>query len=273
VSPVSKEIEQYYLRGTEKGRLSFDRGELERIRTQSILHRFLPKPPAVIADVGGAAGVYAFPLAEAGYHVHLIDPVELHLEQARQHSSESGVRLASIGLGDARRLEIASDSADAVLLFGPLYHLTERSDRLLALSEAHRIVKPGGTIFAAAISRFASLIDGLFRGRFHDPDFRKIVSDDLASGQHRNPPNYPGYFTTAYFHRPDELTQEVADAGFEHVEVRAVEGVAWSAVRFEEVWSSEVERKELLELLALTEQEPSILGASAHFIAVARRNR
>jgi ubiquinone/menaquinone biosynthesis C-methylase UbiE len=272
MSPVSKDIEQYYLKGTERDRLVVDRGELEKVRTQSILDRFLPKPPAIVLDVGGAAGVYAFPLAEAGYEVHLIDPMELHLEQARQRSSESGVRLASIRSGDARQLEIASDSADGILLFGPLYHLTERSDRLSALSEAHRILKRDGVVFAAAISRFASLIDGLLKGRFQDPEFRKIVSDDLASGQHRNLVNYPGYFTTAYFHRADELAAEVADAGFDQVEVRAVEGVAWSAARFEEVWSSQVEREALLQFLALIEQEPSILGASAHFIAVGRKN-
>jgi len=41
----------------------------------------------VVVDVGGAAGVYAFPLAKQGYEVHLIDPVELHLEQARSRAA------------------------------------------------------------------------------------------------------------------------------------------------------------------------------------------
>jgi SAM-dependent methyltransferase len=116
--------------------------------------------------------------------------------------------------GDARCLSAQSNSADAVLLLGPLYHLVERSDRLMALREARRILKPKGVLIAAAISRFASLIDGLARGFFRDSDFRKIVASDLATGQHRNPTNQTAYFTTAYFHHPEELAAEVREASF-----------------------------------------------------------
>jgi ubiquinone/menaquinone biosynthesis C-methylase UbiE len=155
MSLIPKEIEEHYLETRESERLSTGMGELERLRTQAILAAYLPSPPAVIFDVGGAAGVYALPLAQQGYQVHLIDPVELHLEQARSRASASGVELASISVGDARRLDVPADSAHAVLLLGPLYHLVERTDRLLALREASRILKSRGILFAAAISRFA----------------------------------------------------------------------------------------------------------------------
>jgi ubiquinone/menaquinone biosynthesis C-methylase UbiE len=82
----------------------------------------------------------------------------------------------------------------------------------MALREARRILKPKGVLIAAAISRFASLIDGLARGFFCDSDFRKIVASDLATGQHRNPTSQTAYFTTAYFHRPEELAAEVREA-------------------------------------------------------------
>jgi SAM-dependent methyltransferase len=169
------EIESHYRQTKEAERLSSGRGELERLRTQAILARRLPPPPATIFDVGGAAGVYAFPLAKQGYELHLIDPVELHLDQAKAFARSSGIALKSIKLGDARRLDIAPGCADAVLLLGPLYHLVEQSDRLQALREAHRILKPGGVLFAAAISRFASLIDGLASGFFQDPEFPKSL--------------------------------------------------------------------------------------------------
>lgn len=96
---IPKEIETHYLQSSESQRLSGDRGELERLRTQAILGRSLPPAPAVVFDVGGAAGVYAFPLAKQGYVVHLIDPVELHLEQARAYAASSGVALGSIHAG------------------------------------------------------------------------------------------------------------------------------------------------------------------------------
>jgi len=272
MSLIPKEIEAYYLQSRESERLSNEWGELERLRTQAILARNLPSAPAVIFDVGGGAGIYALPPAKQGYEVHLIDAVDLHLEQARTYAAESGVALASISQGDARHLDVPSSIADAVLLLGPLYHLVERSDRLKALRESRRILKPKGVLLAASICRFASLIDGLSRGFFRDAEFRKIVAADLNCGQHRNPTNEPAYFTTAYFHRPEELAAEVGDAGFDDVQVLSVEGPAWSTALFREAWSDAVQRKSLMDFLSLIEREPSVHGASAHLIAAADRS-
>jgi ubiquinone/menaquinone biosynthesis C-methylase UbiE len=271
MSLIPKEIEEHYLQSKESERLSGERGDLERLRTQAILARNLPPTPAAIFDVGGGAGIHAFPLAQQGYQVHLIDPVELHLEQARRYAATSGVTLTAIARGDARHLDIPSGSADAVLMLGPLYHLVEHADRLQTLSEARRILRPQGVLFAAAVCRFASLIDGLSSGFFRDPEFRKIVAADLTSGQHRNPMNHPAYFTTAYFHRPEDLAGEVRDSGFGDVRVLALEGPAWSAAQFREAWDDPAQRESLMEFLSLIEEEPSVQGASAHIMAVARR--
>lgn len=127
---IPEEIDRHYRQGTEATRLFSGHGELERVRTQSILAPYLPPAPAVIFDVGGAAGVYAFPLAAQGYQVHLRDPVELHMEQARAHAAESGIALASIKQAETRQLDASTASVDAVLLLGPLYHLVEQSDRV-----------------------------------------------------------------------------------------------------------------------------------------------
>lgn len=263
------EIEAYYRLGEESERLSNEWGALERLRTQAILAKHLPPAPAVLLDVGGAAGVYAFPLAKQGYEIHLIDPVPLHVEQARSHAAATGINLASIRKGDARQIDFPQRSADAVLMLGPLYHLVERSDRLRALREAHRVLKPGGVLFAASISRFASFIDGLSRGFFQDADFRKIVEADLTGGAHRNPTNKSEYFTTAYFHRPEELAVEVGEAGFADVRLLAIEGPVWSTPFFRNAWNDSQQRNKLLDFLAVIESEPSLLGASAHVMAVA----
>jgi ubiquinone/menaquinone biosynthesis C-methylase UbiE len=105
--------------------------------------------------------------------------------------------LRSCRMGDARALEMPADSADIVLLLGPLYHMTESSDRARALAEAARVLKPGGWLFAAAISRWASALDGLARDLLRDPRFAAIVEHDLQDRQHRHPTDRLDYFTTA----------------------------------------------------------------------------
>src|SRR5579871_2646441 len=115
------EAQQHYERINEAERLQRDMHRLEGLRIQQLLKRFLPPSPAKIADVGGAAGVHAFWLAALGYNVHLLDMVPLHIEQAREREKRNGLRLSSIGLGDACALPYEDSSVDAVLLFGPLY--------------------------------------------------------------------------------------------------------------------------------------------------------
>src|SRR5262245_49787637 len=149
----------YYARGEERGRLASRQGRLELVRTVELLERVLPAPPADVLDVGGGPGRYASLLADRGYRVRLVDVVPQHVEQAAEDGRVDAV------LGDARSLDEPDASRDAVLLLGPLYHLTERADRVRALAEAGRVVRPGGVVAAAAISRFASLLAGLARGR------------------------------------------------------------------------------------------------------------
>jgi SAM-dependent methyltransferase len=243
---------------------------LERVRTWEQLGRYLPSPPTVVLDVGGAAGVYALPLAAQGYEVHLVDPVALHVRQAlRASARQPAAPLAGATVGDARRLEWPDDSVDAVLLLGPLYHLTDRGDRLRALAEARRVLRPGGIVVAAAISRFASTLDGLLRGHLDEPGFEAIVEGDLRDGQHRNPAGRPEWFTTAYFHLPEELGPEVTEAGLRLEAVLAVEGPAWMLPDIEQRLADPDPRERVLAAIRRVETEPSLLGASAHLLAVA----
>src|SRR5262245_44527371 len=142
---VSAEILSFYENYDESSRLATGVFLLEYARTQEILLRALPPPPAVILDAGGGPGVYACWLAQRSYAVHLLDPVSSHIEQARQRSAQQPqTPVASFTLGDARQLDFAEGHFDGVLLMGPLYHLLDREDRIQALREAHRVLRPGG---------------------------------------------------------------------------------------------------------------------------------
>jgi ubiquinone/menaquinone biosynthesis C-methylase UbiE len=265
-------IAGHYAGADEASRLRTGWFQLEHARTQELILRHLPPAPATVIDAGGGAGVYACWLASLGYRVHLIDPVPKHVEQARAASAQQSEHpLASVEVGDARKLQHADGSADAVLLLGPLYHLVEREDRLACLREARRVLRPGGVVWGAGISRFASLFDSLSSGFFDDPAFVPILARDLEDGQHRNATGNPIYFTDAFFHRPGELSREFLAAGFKVVEVLAIEGPGWLARDFDRLWSDPQQRARLLETIRKVENKPSILGASAHIMAIGRK--
>ncbi len=156
-------------------------------------------------------------------------------------------------------------------MFGPLYHLTERVDRLAALQEAHRVLRSGGLLLAVGISRFTSALDGLRQGLFDDPAFTQLVERDLLDGQHRNPTNHPLYFTTAFFHHPRELQSEVEESGFLYERTLPVEGLLWLSTYAVANFSDQKRREQFLALARRLEEEPSLLGASAHLLVVAHK--
>ena len=267
---LSDEILAFYRKTEETNRLTANpKGQLELLRTQEIITRYLPAPPAVVLDIGGGSGPYACWLAKAGYEVHLVDPVDLHVEQAKEASNrQPEYPIASVSLGDARSLRFSSESADAVLLLGPLYHLIDKSDRLLALEEAYRVLRSGGVMVAAGISRFASMLDSFFEDRLGNQVHRDIVENDLKTGYHRNLTDNLKYFTDAYLHSPDVLSSEIIEAGFQRQATLAVEGPAWLFESFKKYWVDPDLRPMVLDIIRKVEAEPSILGMSAHILAI-----
>jgi ubiquinone/menaquinone biosynthesis C-methylase UbiE len=227
-SPCSDEVATHYSSGYEANRLHTAQGNIERIRSRELLERLLPPPPAKVLDIGGGPGYYACWLARLGYEVHLVDVVPLHVEQAREASAQQPLTpLASAEVGNACNLSWEDNSIDAVLLLGPLYHLTDKRDRLQALAETHRVLKPAGVIAAVGVSRFASTFDGLRAGFLEDTAFFDIVKGDLKDGQHRNPTGKPEYFMDTYFHHPEDLQNEVSESGFTVNGVFSIEGPSW----------------------------------------------
>jgi ubiquinone/menaquinone biosynthesis C-methylase UbiE len=266
------EIKDYYASGYEEVRLGKGSGKLELERARELMVRFLPPCPAVVLDIGGGTGVHAFWLAAKGYDVRLLDLVPLHIELARKAAAaQPGTPLTELVVGDARSLPWPDAVADAALLFGPLYHLTEREDRLAALREARRVLRPGGVLLAAGISRFASALDGVRAGWLADPAFAAIAERDLADGQHRNPTGRFEYFIDTFFHHPEELRGEIAEAGLDVAGVFGIEGPGWLVHDFDAWWDDPARRERLLHLARRLEAEPALVGISAHLLASARK--
>ena len=263
---LAPEILNHYREADEAGRLGRGSGPLEFARTRDIVLRRLPARALDVIDVGGGTGVHAAWLARDGHRVELIDPVAEHVMQARDASAQRDAPFTA-QLGDARNLPFGDERFDVALLLGPLYHLPEPADRAAALHEAHRVLRPGGIVFVAAISRLASFFSGIRNGYLDDPRFFDIVLDDLVTGRHRNPTGEPEYFTTAFFHTPDLLRAEVEAAGFRVEAPVAVEGPALGLAGFAERWNDDAWRRRYLERLRDIESERCVVEASAHILA------
>lgn len=260
------EVIEFYTQFAEESRLGAGSARLEYEHTRELLERLLPPPPDRIVDVGGGAGAYAFWLADRGYQIDLVDTTPRLVEEARRRDVVASTRLASISEADARRLSHPDGSADAVLLMGPLYHLTAREDRLVALREALRVLRRGGTLVAAESLRYAGTLDGLAFHPTLDAGIVRMRHDAIVDGQYRNTTGNPRYFTTAYFHTPEDLAEELSEVGYEEVRVFGVEGHGWLLPDFEARWDDDGLRNHVLTVARLLERESSVIGVSAHLV-------
>ncbi|MDK9496586.1 class I SAM-dependent methyltransferase [Streptomyces katrae] len=263
---VGPEIIAFYSETiSESDRLSSSAdGVLELIRTQELLRRHLPAAPARIIDIGSGPGAHARWLVKDGYELDLIDPVPRHVDEA----AASGFR---VSLGDARALAAADASYDVALVLGPLYHLLDHDDRIQALREAARVVRPGGLVAAAAIGRYASLFEHVATTMLTVDRVRDAVADILVSGIHEA--GRKG-FTSSYFHTGESLAAEMRRAGLDSPVVYGVEGPAWSALKATEQHTGDslIDSRMFdaaLTAARLAEPHPDLLAASSHMLAVA----
>lgn len=263
----------YYERGEEQGRLAEPRGQLEFERTKEILLRYLPPAPAVVADIGGGPGRYALWLAGLGYQVLHRDLLPLHVEQLKEAAASGaaggGLRISS-GVADARELDLPDACADAVLLLGPLYHLERRADRVQALAEARRVVRPGGPVVAAAISRWAARMDGILRVRLYEahPGAEGELAGIERTG--RLPPFGRDGFT-GFTHRPGQLRAEIVAGGLELVDLLCVEGAAFLLDDLPERMADAKACRVVMETARALERVPELLGIGPHLLAIGRR--
>jgi len=262
------ELREHYARGEERDRLDRRAGRLEFARTTEIVLRCLPPAPALVADIGGGPGRYALWLGGLGYRVEHRDLMPLHVRQVEDAAAEASWLRSAVG--DARDLDLADASVDAVLLLGPLYHLRHRADRVRALAEARRVVRPGGPVFAAAISRWAPRLDGELAERLYEqvPHFRELTPEVERTGL--LPPLRPGSFS-GFCHRPRQLRDELRSAGLEVADLVSVEGPAFLLADLAERLDDPVDRAVVFDAARAVERVPELLGIGPHLLATGIR--
>ncbi len=271
--PIQKAVQQLYRSDPEREWLRMERHRTEFAVTLRALAEYLPPPPARVLDCGGGPGRYAIALAERGYEVVLFDLSSDLLSMAQEKAVEANVTLVGYEQGTATDLGRFPDANfDAVLLMGPLYHLLGEAQRRQALAEAHRVLKPGGPVFAAFITRYAA-------HRYaaaHFPDeplseeerasYRSILETGVSPpSEDEEAPNF-----VAYMAHPSEVVPLCRSAGFEMCTVLGVEGLvsmheAQVNALDEEAWDFWVA------LNYRVASDPSIHGLVEHLLAVARK--
>ena len=271
-----------YNAGTERNRLREGIGLIEFERTKEVLLEKLPPPPAVIYDIGGAYGEYAWWLALRGYEVHLFDLSETNIAMSAELAVEyPGTRLASATVCDARAIPRPEDSADAVLLMGPLYSITEYGERILAIRESRRLLKTGGLLFSAALTPYSVLVSRLAvyhendtpkRRELDDPAVMAIIERALEDGCYINPEKkIANGIGSSHLHTAKALREELLAGGFGMTVVHGVMGGAWLAPNIHELMLNESTRRTLMKTVRLLDTHEEIIGLSGHLLAVSRK--
>ncbi len=272
-----------YNAGIERNRLRTGIGIIEFERTKEILMEKLPKPPAVIYDIGGGYGEYAWWLASLGYEVHLFDISETNIKMSEELKHEySNVNLESAEVCDARSIPRKSKSADAVLLLGPLYSITEYEERILAISESHRLLKDNGILFTAALTPYGGLLHRITI--YHDLEDKKSYELDnpavismferaLFDGCYINPERkISNGLGSSHFHTAKALREELKCGGFETLSVHGVMGGAWLAPNLDELLENKETKEVLMKTVRMLDTHEEIIGLSGHLLAVSRKD-
>lgn len=269
MKPIDASIVDFYNNSNEDTRLQTGLGPLEFERNKLLITRHLGDKNLTIADVGGGSGHYSAWLSEGGHQVSLIDPVLKHIIQAQKKAKKSKSHFQCIQ-GEAAELPFTDATIDVVILHGPLYHLQRSEDRMAALREAKRVLKPNGVVLGFAITHAASSLAALHSGMLFQPIIFDMCREELTTSRHEPPQNMPGMLASAYFHRPSVLNQEFKQAGFNNTELFAVEGMAWMDATFFQNWNNPQLRPKLMELISLTENDPELLCLSPHMMIAAK---
>ncbi len=266
-----KEVYDFYNNGAEIDRLERGLGIVEFYRSKEIISQYITEK-STIYDIGGGIGKYSEWLAELGHDVTLIELAPTAVAYAKENMTTPYIA----EVGDAREINKPAESADVVLLMGPLYHLQNRNDRKKALNEAYRVLKKGGLLIAAGISKFSSTTWALsVYGNgcdFIDDDiYINMLKHELSTGEHNRPKEYPFIIANAYFHTIDELRNEVRKSRFDVIDNHAVEGCVWITPNLDEKWQDAYSRNRLLNIIHTTDHEETLMGLSPHFLVIGRK--
>lgn len=257
-------VEAYYDRTVQEEWERLERRRIEFSVTMRALRDYLPPPPAAILDVGGGPGRYAIALTQQGYSVTLLDLAQGNLDRARHEATRAGVTLAGLIHGDALALsKLALPRYDAVLMFGPLYHLLTLDDRAQAVRQGVQQLRSGGRLFAAFISRFAPFREAAkanLTWLLERPDYAEQI---LETGVH----DADSGFAHAHYAHPFEIVPFMEREGLVTLGLIGCEGVVTGVDdQINDLTGADWEQ--WVELTYRIGQDPASHGGSNHLLYI-----
>jgi SAM-dependent methyltransferase len=200
----------------------------------------------------------------------LIEPVPKHVQLAKKRAKKLKNPF-SVTIGEARKLPFKDQFADLVILHGPLYHLQKKADRIKAIVEAKRVVKKGGIILGFAINATASTLVGLMNGMIHAESFFDMCKEELTTGIHNAPKDFPFLLADAFYHKPQELKTEFLEQDLTLINLFAVEGMIWLDHEYFTHMIDQKKSKTLKKLQKITQNDEYLLAFSPHMMIAVKK--
>lgn len=269
---ISRNIERFYNKASEETRLDKGMGVYEFERIKSLIEKHIPSPTSTIIDIGGGTGKYSEWLAKKGHQVYLVEPLEKHLEIAQNRTNKLKNKF-SVLQGESKKLAFPDNFADLIILHGPLYHLQKKEEREQSIAEAKRVLKKGGVLLGFAINYTASTLAGLLNGLIHKQSFFEMCKEELTTGIHNPPEDFPWLLAEGFYHKPEQLKREFSDQGLTCLNIYAVEGMAWLDKNYFANMLHEKKKAILTGLINITENDPYLLAFSPHMMIATTKQK
>ena len=261
---MSKRIEivnSFYNQIDEDVRLDRSRqGQMEYITTMEYIHRYA-KSGAKILEIGAGTGRYSIALAKEGYEVSAVELVENNLEVLKKNSSS--LENIQAFQGDALDLSRFEDGQfDVTLVFGPMYHLYDKTDVHKALDEAIRVTKEDGIILVAFLSVYAILFDNYLDGHLVEGIEENFTEDYQI--KHFEEQLFTGYDIV-------EFEELFAGKKVEYLKTVAVDSVLELAAGRKDFAMSDEELEAFVKYHLATCEKRGLLGCSSHLLYICKK--
>ena len=267
-------VQSYYNSFNEWERLESGEGRLEFEIVMSLLCRYIPENSTLL-DLGGGPGRYTAELSKVGYKVFLADLSPVLIETAREKIGQFGSPGNVLGMDVCNALDLSlyeDNQFDALLLFGPLYHLTTEEEILKCVSEAGRVIAEGGLIFATYLP-YLSGLSGVLDRAFYAPSHVDPVNllGTFEEGVFHN--KSAGGFQEGAFLRTQKLEEYFSHGGFEKRLLRSIRSIGY--MRADHILPLREKDRDyyqtIMEILHGVSGEPSVVDSCGHAIYIGQK--